>query len=123
MEWVFLLGVPTLFLLVAAWMVRTGVTFPALTAWTAWKWLGRRFHWAPVEPIKLGVTTVSVIAIGVFGAITVLYLISMLNWAPLWGRLYAACMAQQPEPNTVAEIIQHRAICAKHATSTIEKPQ
>ncbi len=75
---------------------------------------GRRLQWIPVERI----TQVVMIVICGFGIVMVLW---ALNWAPLWGRLYAACMTQQPEANTVAEIIQHRVDCAGAASRAIEK--
>jgi hypothetical protein len=38
-----------------------------------------------------------------------------------WARLYSACMAQRPEPNTRAEIVQHRIACATLAIDVIRK--
>jgi len=39
----------------------------------------------------------------------------------LWARLYPACVAQRPEPNTLAGIVQHRIACATFATDMIRK--
>ena len=50
-----------------------------------------------------------------------IYALLVLNWAPLWLRLYSACMSQQSEANTVSDIFRHRIDCSKVATKVIEK--
>ncbi len=77
---------------------------------------GRHLQWIPVERIGQ-------LALWGFGIVMVLYALWVLNWAPLWWRLYSTCTAQQPEANTVAEIVQHQIDCAKAATRAIEKAQ
>jgi hypothetical protein len=46
---------------------------------------------------------------------------ALYHWAPLWARLYPACVAQRPEPNTLAGIVLHRISCATFATDMIRK--
>lgn len=50
-----------------------------------------------------------------------LYLLAVLNWAPLWARLYSDCMTLQREANTVTEIFRHRAQCMRVASQFVKK--
>jgi hypothetical protein len=75
---------------------------------------GRHLQWIPVERIGR-------LALWGFVIVMLLFTLPVLNWAPLWWRLYSACMAQQAEPNTVVQIIQHRNDCWKAANRAIER--
>ena len=84
--------------------------------------LGSRLPWLPVDQIGRILRIAAVVVLCFAGVVMVFAVQSALrNWTPLWARLYAACMAQRPTPNTLAEMVQHRIACATSATDTIRK--
>ncbi len=90
---------------------RMGAKFPRAT----------RATMTAMEWIMGAVATVLRIALWGFGIFIVIYALLVLNWAPLWLRLYSACMSQQSDANTVSDIFRHRIDCSKVATKVIEK--
>jgi hypothetical protein len=92
------------------------------TAIESRKRLGPRLPWLPVDQIGRILRTAGIVVLCSVGVVMVFAVQSALHhWAPLWARLYSACMAQRPEPNTLAEIVQHRIACATLATDMIWK--
>jgi hypothetical protein len=86
------------------------------------KRLGPRLTWLPVDWIGRILRIAAIVVLCSVGVVMVFAVQSALHHsAPLWARLYSACMAQRPEPNTVAEIVQHRIACATLATDMIRK--
>ena len=86
------------------------------------KRLGPRLTWLPVDWIGRILRIAAIVALCSVGVVMVFAVQSALyHSAPLWARLYSACMAQRPEPNTVAETVQHRIACATLATDMIRK--
>ena len=75
---------------------------------------GRHLQWIPVYRLRT-------LLIWGFWLVIVFYLLSALNWAPPWIRLYSACMSQQPEANTLSDIFRDRVECAKFTTRAIRK--
>jgi transposase-like protein len=51
----------------------------------------------------------------------VVFAMQSAHWAPLWARRYSTCVAQRPEPNTMAGIVRPRIACATFATDLIRK--
>ena len=102
---------------------------PVPRSWA--KTLGRRMSAAFPRAARAAVDTlhwlgrvvqvVWMIVVGGFVLLVVLYALWVLNWAPLWTRLYSECMNQQPEANTVSEIFQHRAQCGRFASQSVGK--
>ena len=84
--------------------------------------LGSRLPWLPVGQIGRILRIAAIVVLCSAGVVMVFAVQSaLLHWAPLWARLYSACMARQPERNTLAEIVQHRIACATLATDVIRK--
>jgi len=84
--------------------------------------LGFRLSWLPVGQIGRILRIAAIVVLCSAGVVMVFAVQSALrHWAPLWARLYSACMAQRPERNTLAEIVQHRIACATLATDVIRK--
>ena len=97
----------------------TGIEFRPLSIW---RWLGPRLPWLPVDQIGRILRTAGIVALCAVGVVMVFAVQSALyHWAPLWARLYPACVARRPEPNTLAGIVQHRIACARFATDMIRK--
>jgi hypothetical protein len=87
-----------------------------------WRRLGPRLPWLPVDQITRIVRTAGMVVLCSVGVVMVFAVQSALyHWAPLWARLYPACVAQRAEPNTLAGIVQHRIACATFATDMIRK--
>jgi len=84
--------------------------------------LDPRLPWLPVDQIGRILRTAGIVVLCSVGVVMVFAVQSALyHWAPLWARLYPACVAQRPEPNTLAGIVQHRIACATFATDMIRK--
>jgi len=72
----------------------------------------------PIDQIGRILRIAGIVVLCSVGVVTVFVVQSaLLHWA----RLYSACMAQPPEPNTRAKIVQHRIACATLATDVIRK--
>jgi len=63
----------------------------------------------------------TLLVLGMWGAcfFVAIYILTLLNWAPLWFRLYGECMKTQREANTVTDVFQHRADCMGIAAQMI----
>ena len=87
-----------------------------------WRRLGPRLPWLPIDQIGRILRTAGIVVLCSVGVVMVFSVQSALYlWAPLWARLYPACVAQRLEPNTLAGIVQHRIACATFATDMIRK--
>ncbi len=87
-----------------------------------WRRLGPRLPWLPVDQIGRILRTAGIVVLCSVGVVMVFAIQSALyHWAPLWARLYPACVAQRPEPNTLAGIVKHRIACATFAADMIRK--
>ena len=75
---------------------------------------GRLFQWIRFYRIRM------IVVLGL-GFVMALYLLAALNWAPVWIRIYSACMRQRPQAHTLTQTIRHREDCARLATRMIQK--
>jgi len=70
-----------------------------------------------VDPNLVKAVRWAVIASAVVAAATVgvVYLLMYLNYAPLWLRVYSACVDSQPEVVSITEALRHRSQCMRWA--------